>query len=116
MCWHLFDQNGELYQYFLILKRIKLEMQERDSVFYYRTDEEYIRTFNTPTLVISGEDDGMIPLSYSQRIYEQLAVPVKKFEVIPQAGHMIMIEHVNRSFPAIANWLQQCHSYANLKA
>lgn len=104
MCWHLFKQKWRIISVLLDSKAHKSwTARAWNSVFHYRADEENIRTFKTPTLVITGEDGGMIPLSYSWRIYEQLAAPVKKFE----AGHMMMIKHVNRSLPAITNWLQQ---------
>jgi pimeloyl-ACP methyl ester carboxylesterase len=43
-----------------------------------------------PTLVLTGEKDTMIPKEHSERIVEEL--PDAEFVVVPDAGHMVLLE------------------------
>jgi pimeloyl-ACP methyl ester carboxylesterase len=50
----------------------------------------HLDTIQQPTLVICGVDDQMTPLRYSQ--YLASAMPDALLNVIPNAGHMVMLE------------------------
>jgi pimeloyl-ACP methyl ester carboxylesterase len=43
-----------------------------------------------PTLILCGEDDQLTPVKYSQ--FLQSLIKGSKLEVLPNAGHMVMME------------------------
>jgi pimeloyl-ACP methyl ester carboxylesterase len=45
---------------------------------------------SAPTLILCGSEDAMTPSKYSQTLCDQ--VPGARFELIPHAGHMLMLE------------------------
>jgi pimeloyl-ACP methyl ester carboxylesterase len=45
---------------------------------------------NSPTLVICGADDKMTPRRFSEHLTE--GMPAARLEVVPDAGHMVMLE------------------------
>jgi len=51
---------------------------------------EHLSTISAPTLVICGENDRMTPLRYSQYLADTM--PNARLQVIPEAGHMVMLE------------------------
>lgn len=57
----------------------------------------------TPTLVICGQNDGLTPVRYSQYLSNQ--IPGAKLEIIPNAGHMVMLEDPQSVAAALRNFL-----------
>jgi pimeloyl-ACP methyl ester carboxylesterase len=60
-----------------------------------------------PTLVICGKDDRMTPVKYSE--YLSAHIPNAKLALVPDAGHMVMVEQplaVNKHVAAFLNALQ----------
>jgi pimeloyl-ACP methyl ester carboxylesterase len=51
---------------------------------------EEVEKINLPTLILCGEDDQLTPLKYSQ--FLQSRIKGSKLEVLPNAGHMVMME------------------------
>jgi len=51
---------------------------------------ENIPAIRFPTLVICGQDDQLTPVRYSQFLADQ--IPKAQARVIPEAGHMVMLE------------------------
>ena len=51
---------------------------------------QYLNTIQQPTQVICGVDDQMTPLRFSQ--YLASSIPLAQLSVIPDAGHMVMLE------------------------
>jgi pimeloyl-ACP methyl ester carboxylesterase len=51
---------------------------------------ESISKIRVPTLVICGKDDQLTPVRYSQYLADQL--PKAELKIIPDAGHMVMLE------------------------
>jgi pimeloyl-ACP methyl ester carboxylesterase len=45
---------------------------------------------NLPTLILCGDDDQLTPIKYSQ--FLQSRIKASKLEVLPHAGHMVMME------------------------
>jgi pimeloyl-ACP methyl ester carboxylesterase len=81
------------------LKELAFERmsQVRPSVLYAdflackKFDElERIEHVTQPTMIICGSDDHMTPLRYSQLLHDR--IPNSRLEVIPDAGHMVMLE------------------------
>jgi len=57
-----------------------------------------------PALVIVGEDDHMTPVKYARFLSEHL--PHAQLEVIPTAGHMVMLEQPAAVEGALRVWLE----------
>jgi pimeloyl-ACP methyl ester carboxylesterase len=53
-------------------------------------ETERISQIRHPTLVVCGADDRMTPARYSQALADQ--IPNARLKLIPQAGHMVMLE------------------------
>jgi pimeloyl-ACP methyl ester carboxylesterase len=51
---------------------------------------ETIKKIRNPTLVICGQDDQLTPVRYSQYLADQ--IPRAEIKIIPNAGHMVMLE------------------------
>ncbi len=49
-----------------------------------------IERINLPTLILCGEDDQLTPVKYSQ--FLQSRIKGSKLEILPNAGHMVMME------------------------
>ena len=62
-----------------------------------------VSRIHRPTLVICGGYDQMTPLRYSQ--YLANAIPLAQLVVVPNAGHMVMLEHSQDVAKALASFL-----------
>jgi len=51
---------------------------------------ECIKKIRVPTLIICGKDDQLTPVRYSQYLADQ--IPKAQPRIIPEAGHMVMLE------------------------
>jgi pimeloyl-ACP methyl ester carboxylesterase len=49
-----------------------------------------VEKINLPTLILCGEEDELTPVKYSQ--FLQNRIKASKLEVLPHAGHMVMME------------------------
>ena len=49
-----------------------------------------VERINLPTLILCGEDDQLTPVKYSQFLHSR--IKGSKMEVLPDAGHMVMME------------------------
>jgi pimeloyl-ACP methyl ester carboxylesterase len=63
-----------------------------------------------PTLVLSGDKDKLIPLEHSERIVEQL--PDAEFVVVPDAGHMVLLEKPDEVTAALTGLLRRVRAGA----
>lgn len=106
--WNLFDNKLEFLTLFLDkLWHKKWSIQSWKSFIYYKPDQNKEINLNIPILVITGENDGMMPLNYTKKIYKNLSSSKKELAIIKNAGHMIMVEHLDRSIPVINKWLKE---------
>jgi pimeloyl-ACP methyl ester carboxylesterase len=64
---------------------------------------ESITTIRTPTLVITGQDDQMTPIRYSQYLADH--IPNAWLKIIPDAGHMVMLEQPDSVANALTDFL-----------
>jgi pimeloyl-ACP methyl ester carboxylesterase len=60
----------------------------------------------TPALVLVGEADQMTPVKYAQYLAAHLAGA--RLEIIPAAGHMVMLEQPEAVEAALTRWLAAC--------
>ena len=58
-----------------------------------------------PTLVISGDDDWMIPLRHSRAVADR--IPEAELHVIPGAGHDFPTDHPRETADAITRFLAE---------
>lgn len=64
---------------------------------------------NVPTLIVVGEHDQMTPVKYSQFLHQQISHSV--LQVIPAAGHHVMLENptdTNQAIREFLNTQSQC--------
>jgi len=57
----------------------------------------------TPILVMVGEHDQILPPEYCKKVYDLLTTE-KKFVVVPDAGHLLFIEHIPQTLPLVVDW------------
>mgnify|MGYP001174003459 CR=1 FL=1 len=57
-----------------------------------------------PTCIISGENDRMIPAGYSQAYHKH--IPGSQLHLIPECGHIPMVEQPAKCYEIIANFLR----------
>lgn len=65
---------------------------------------ERLGDLRVPALVLVGEEDQMTPVKYARFLAEHL--PAARLEVIPAAGHMVMLEQPAAVEKALADWLE----------
>ncbi|MFD2090232.1 alpha/beta fold hydrolase [Blastococcus deserti] len=58
-----------------------------------------------PTLVLTGDKDKMIPMEHSERIVERL--PDARYVVVPDAGHLVLLEKSDEVTGALAAFLRR---------
>lgn len=70
------------------------------------------RAILTPTLVIAGEDDRVMVPKVQKKIASIL--PNARFEIIPDAGHVVYLEQPDRFFGLMLSFVRDAQlSYAN---
>lgn len=63
-----------------------------------------LRAISAPTLIVCGEADKMTPPSYS--IYLQQQIPGARLQMVPNAGHMVMLEKPDEVAALLGSFLQ----------
>ena len=66
---------------------------------------EKIQKIRLPSLVICGQDDQLTPVRYSQYLAYQ--IPRAELKIIPDAGHMVMLEQPQAVADTISDFLAQ---------
>jgi len=64
---------------------------------------EQLSRLTAPTLVICGNEDRMTPLRFSEFLRDN--IPGARLEVVPHAGHMVMLEQPQAVANALAGFL-----------
>jgi len=62
-----------------------------------------LAAMRTPTLLIHGRDDKVIPVSSSRQLAEQ--IPGARLEVIPECGHWVQIEKTDEFISLVSEFL-----------
>lgn len=57
----------------------------------------------TPILVMVGEHEQILPPEYCKKVYDILTTE-KKFMVVPDAGHLLFIEHIPQTLHLVVDW------------
>ena len=63
-----------------------------------------------PTLVVGAEKDRLKPVNMSRRLAE--AIPGARLEIIPKAGHAVMIEAAEAVNQLLSDWMTSTHEEA----
>jgi 3-oxoadipate enol-lactonase len=66
---------------------------------------DVLASIKVPTLVITGEDDTLIPPTESEKLSK--AIRGSRLEVIPQAGHLVAFEQPDAFNRAMTEWLNE---------
>ncbi len=66
---------------------------------------EHLTKIHQPTLVVCGEDDRMTPLRFSQYLAD--LIPNTRLEIIPNAGHMVILEQPQAVADALLSFLSR---------
>ncbi len=66
---------------------------------------EQVKAITAPTLIVAGEADHMTPLKHAAFMAEQ--IPAARLCVVPEAGHMVMLEATNTATRAIRDFLRE---------
>jgi pimeloyl-ACP methyl ester carboxylesterase len=64
-----------------------------------------VKAITAPTLVVAGEADRMTPLKYATFLAQQ--IPAARLHVVPEAGHMVMLEAADAVTLAILDFLRE---------
>ena len=64
---------------------------------------DQLSKLSLPTLIVCGSDDQMTPLRYSEYLHEHIARA--RLEVVPNAGHMVMLEQPDIVSNLLADFL-----------
>jgi pimeloyl-ACP methyl ester carboxylesterase len=64
---------------------------------------EHLSKIKAPTLVLCGEQDKMTPLRFSSQLQEN--IPDASLSIIPEAGHMVMLEQPEKVAAEILQFL-----------
>lgn len=67
---------------------------------------------NQPTLIICGEEDQMTPVRFSQFLAENISET--RLEVIPKAGHMVMLEQPEVVANLVKDFMEEINSKGTL--
>lgn len=68
-------------------------------------ETERVAEISQPTLVLCGTEDKMTPLRSSQFLAD--SIPAARLEIIPNAGHMLMLEKPQEVAVALENFLSE---------
>jgi pimeloyl-ACP methyl ester carboxylesterase len=66
---------------------------------------EHLRDLQIPTLLIVGEKDITTPVWASEMLHEWL--PHSEIEVIPEAGHLVIIDHADIFNEMVSNYMKK---------
>ncbi len=93
-----------LREYVQRLRAIAPEVLQGDFAACNRFDRlADLNRVGVPTLVLCGEADRMTPVEYSRTLAER--IPGAQLDVIPAAGHMVMLERPAEVAGLLARWL-----------
>lgn len=73
-----------------------------------------IQRIGAPTLVIAGENDGVVPPENAQLLVGE--IPNSRMELIPAAGHLVIIEQADRFNQIVIDFLMEASEASSAKA
>lgn len=90
------------------VKRLRLQVPREVVIGDFQACDQFevmdrIKELNLPTFIICGTEDKMTPIKYSQYLHSQ--VPGSRLELIPGAGHNVMLERPEEFNRALESFL-----------
>jgi len=76
------------------------------SLFLTPEDKPAVEDMQAPVRIIVGEKDKILQAPYHRRFHERLRCP-KDLVVVPSAGHMLPLEHLEKTVPLVAEWFRE---------
>jgi 3-oxoadipate enol-lactonase len=83
-----------------------------DSAHSLRVRDE-LAAVRCPTLVVAAERDGFVPLERARSL--AAAIDGARFEIIPGAGHAVVVEQPDRIVELILEFIQQAFKRSNVE-
>ena len=83
-----------------------LTMRTGASLFEFEPRLPWERV-TTPTLVIVGEDDRMVPPDFTRTAFERATPANAELRVIPDTGHMLYLEHLTETVATTAEFMRE---------
>ncbi len=75
------------------------------SLFMTPDDKPALESLKTPTRILVGARDKVLPAGMTRDIFERLTCE-KDLVILPDAGHMLPVEYLSQSAPLVADWLK----------
>jgi alpha-beta hydrolase superfamily lysophospholipase len=75
------------------------------SLFMTPQDKPPLEDLKTPTRILVGERDNVLPVEMTRAIYDRLTCE-KDLLVLADATHMLPVEYLEQTAPLVAEWLQ----------
>jgi pimeloyl-ACP methyl ester carboxylesterase len=88
------------------LLRCPPEVFRRDLLACDRFDaRDRVGGISVPCQIVCGDEDGLTPLAHVRDLHER--IPGSRLEIIPGAGHMVMIEAADRFNEVVAAFVEE---------
>jgi alpha-beta hydrolase superfamily lysophospholipase len=71
--------------------------------------EDVTRPVSCPVTVLAGSGDQLFPLPYTRAVFERIDAPVKELVVVKAAGHLLLVEAIDKVLPEL---LPRLHAVA----
>ena len=88
------------------IRKCKPEIIARDFQACNQFDiMDEVSSIRIPALILVGENDQMTPMKYSNYLHER--IEGSSLQVIPKAGHAVMLEQFEKLNEIIDNWIEE---------
>jgi alpha-beta hydrolase superfamily lysophospholipase len=92
---------------FPLLTRLGVKLETDDEYQYGIGNGVKISRITTPTLIIHGQEDSLIPVEQAQELYSASAADHKRLVIIPEVGHnTVMMLGRKQYFKAIQTFME----------
>lgn len=84
----------------------KYSLSSYRSIFRYKPNHR-IEDMTTPVLIAVGENDSIITPKFCLEFFDYLRMEKKKFVVIPNAKHQLLVDYPEEFVPVVVEWFSQ---------
>lgn len=81
----------------------KYSMSSYRSIFKYKPKNK-IEEMQTPVMIAVGENDSIIPPRFCLEFFDYLKMPTKRFYVMPEAKHQLLVDYPDVFVPVVDEW------------
>ncbi len=94
----------------LVLKRVGFDFLKAFLIDSPKYIDEHLEDYSLPILILHGEEDKIVPVQLSERLYARVASEDKTFKAYPELYHEILNEEMHPFILAeIVYWLEDRH-------